>query len=194
MSDETKPKRQLLLIVLSGLALFLLISLIVRFNDHGRLIDDASSVLVGPDYEITGFDLHEYDVKGQLHYQIQATEVTHYPTNDTTELKSPHFAQQNETGAPVLGSADMGYILAKGDRVLMQGNAIIQQPKVNHSQELIARSDHFTYYPNKRTADTEAEVSFTSPGSSMTGIGMNADFNSKILNILSNVKGTHATH
>lgn len=193
MSDAPKQQRQLLLLTLSAAAMLMLITLIMRFNDQGQLLEEPNTALAGPDFQIKGFDLHQYDLKGQLSYQVTADQVFHYPSNDTTELKSPAFAQQNESGSPVVGSADLGVILSKGDTIHLRGNAVLKQTAYGRQQELIARSDYFTYYPDKHFAETEAPVSFTSPGSTMTGIGMAADFNSKILNLKAKVNGTHAT-
>lgn len=193
MTEDAKQKRQLFLLTLSGAAMLMLLALIIQFNDHGQLIEDQTSTFAGPDFQIRGFDLHEFDLQGHLHYEVTATDVIHYPSNDTTELKAPIFSQ-TEKGGPVVGSADVGVILSKGDTIRLLGNAILKQPSFGKQQEVIARSDHFTYYPNKRFAETEADVSFTSPGSTMTGTGMTADFAAKELKLQGNVKGTHATN
>lgn len=174
--------------------MLMLLTLVIQFNDHGQLVEDQTNTFAGPDFQIHGFDLHEFDLKGHLHYEVTATDVIHYPSNDTTELKAPTFAQQNENGGPLVGSADIGVILSKGDTIRLLGNAILKQPGFGKQQEVIARSDHFTYYPDKRFAETEADVSFTSPGSTMTGTGMTADFATKVLKLQGNVKGTHATN
>lgn len=194
MTDAPKQQRQLIVLTLSAAAMLMLITLIIRFNDRGQLLDDVSTNLVGPDFQIHGFDLHQYDEKGQLSYQVEAEKVIHYPSNDTTELTAPTFAQQNESGSPVMGSGDIGVILSKGDTIHLRGNALLKQTAYGKQQEIIARSDYFTYYPNRHFAETEAAVSFTSPGTTMTGLGMVADFNRKMLKLKANVKGTHATN
>jgi len=192
MSDTPQPK-QLLLIAMSLAAMVSLLALVIRFNDRGRLLDENGNAPSGPDFQVQGLDMHQYGETGELSYQVTSELVTHYPSNDTTELKSPVFTQPGQSG-PVMGSADLGVILSSGDTLHLRGNAMLKQSAQVKQPELIARSDYFTYYPDKRFAETEAAVSFTTPGSTMTGTGMTADFNQKVLKLKANVKGTHATN
>ena len=64
-----------------------------------------------PDYILNNFVTTKTDINGDLRYRLLAQEMRHFPDDDSTELKEPHFTRY-EVNKP--------YTNLKGDRVLSQ--------------------------------------------------------------------------
>ena len=127
-----------------------------------------------PDYVLSDIVLRKLDQNGQLKYTLRATDVRHYPDDDTTDLTRPNLVHQNRKDGkpPVTISADRGRLSNDNDQVDLTGNVRIYRPPSGKDQELTATTDTLTAFPDDETAFTKSPVLITQGKSWVKGVGM----------------------
>ncbi|HLQ26924.1 MAG TPA: LPS export ABC transporter periplasmic protein LptC [Acidiferrobacterales bacterium] len=79
-----------------------------------------------PDYYIENFGITAMSERGKPKYILKGTGLVHFLNEENTRIDQPYLMQYEQTGAqndaPTITTADIGWISADGNRLLMSGN------------------------------------------------------------------------
>ena len=122
--------------------------------------------------KLTDAKLRKIDQTGTLKYTLKASDIRHYPDDDTTDLLKPNVVYQYTKKPPVTISAERGHATSDGERVDLLGNVRIFRPASGKDEELTASMDELAVFPDDETAFTKSPVLITRGRSWLKGVGM----------------------
>ncbi len=128
-----------------------------------------------PDYIVTDIVLRKLDENGRLKYTLKATDVRHYPDDDTTDLLNPNVVYQYVRKPPLTISSERGHVSEDGDRIDLTGNVHLYRPPSGRDEELTARMPDLTVFPDDERAFTKSPVVITRGNSWLKGVGLKVD-------------------
>ena len=132
------------------------------------------------DYFVENFVTTKTDLNGNLRNMLAATEMRHYPDNDTTELVRPRYTQYGENKPYTQIEAQKGFVSANGEEIEFKGNVIIVRQAFEGRGEMHLKTDYLKVLPKTEYASTESEVLITQdPKTVIHGTGMIYDKNAK---------------
>lgn len=132
------------------------------------------------DYFVENFVTTKTDLNGNLRNMLAATEMRHYPDNDTTELVRPRYTQYGENKPYTQIEAQKGFVSANGEEVEFKGNVIIVRQAFEGRGEMHLKTDYLKVLPKTEYASTESDVVITQdPKTVIHGTGMIYDKNEK---------------
>ncbi|WP_133510567.1 LPS export ABC transporter periplasmic protein LptC [Candidatus Thiosymbion oneisti] len=118
-----------------------------------------------PDYTVDNFDVTRIDESGAPHRHLTATELRHYPDDDTKELEIPRLTLYVETGPPWLVRSETAWISSDDNLIRMHGEVHIDraagvgtQPVHMKTRELVVKRDEnyaHTDQPVRITSETD---------------------------------------
>jgi len=156
-------------------------------------LDLASSVLDmaatnAPDYYMEDFTTTNMDKNGVPDYKLYAIYMAHYPDNDTTEVLKPNMEIYRSGKPPLFVIADKGWLTAGNEVVLLTGNVQFTEQDANGGVVLQINTEKAQLLLNQNYAETDSYASIRSRRASITGTGMQVNFNEGKLRVLSNVR------
>lgn len=158
-----------LLLVLTGLTFWLRHATDSPQTKHdGKLRHD-------PDYIVTDAILRKIDQTGRLKYTLSATDIRHYPDDDSTDMLEPNLVHFQAKKPPVTMSAERGHISKDGEKVDLYDNVRIRRSASAQYEELTAYMPELTILPDVERAFTKRPVLMTEGKSWMKGVGMQVD-------------------
>lgn len=125
------------------------------------------------DYMLNNFYTTKMDTLGNLHYGLAATEMKHYPDDDSTVLQRPRFTQYtiNKPYAQIVGLR--GYVSSGGEEIQIVDNVKVTKPAFEGTGETQIITDKLTIYPNDEMAKTDSPVTITQfPKTEIHAVGM----------------------
>lgn len=126
-----------------------------------------------PDYIMSNFVTKQTDINGNLHFQLAAVEMRHFPDDDSTYLQRPRYTQFTLGKAPTQVEALRGVVSADGEKVELFGNVKITRPAFAGKGESTLDTDHLNIFPNKDIVRTESPVIIRqAPKTVVYGTGM----------------------
>jgi len=158
-----------LLLVLTGLTFWLRYASELPQTKHdGKLRHD-------PDYIVTDAILRKIDQTGRLKYTLSATDIRHYPDDESTDMLKPNLVHFQAKKPPVTMSAERGHISKDGEKVDLYENVRIRRSASAQYEELTAYTPELTILPDVEKAFTKSPVLITQGKSWMKGVGMQVD-------------------
>lgn len=158
-----------LLVVLTGLTFWLRYATELPQTKHdGKLRHD-------PDYIITDAILRKIDQTGRLKYTLSATDIRHYPDDESTDMLKPNLVYFQARKPPVTMSAERGHMSKDGEKVDLYDNVRIRRSASAQYEELTAYTPELTVLPDVEKAFTKSPVLITQGKSWMKGVGMQVD-------------------
>ena len=128
-----------------------------------------------PDYIITDATMRKIDQTGTLKYTLKATEIRHFPDDDSTEMRLPRLVYLHPQKPTTSMSADFGLMSKDGEQVDLTGNVHIHRAASPTDAEVVAITPTLTILPDDEKAFTKSPVLITKGQSWMKGIGMKVD-------------------
>ena len=126
-----------------------------------------------PDYIMSNFVTKQTDINGNLHFQLAAVEMRHFPDDDSTYLQRPRYTQFTIGKAPTQVEALRGIVSADGEKVELFGNVKITRPAFAGKGESTLDTDHLNIFPNQDIVRTESPVIIRqAPKTVVYGTGM----------------------
>jgi lipopolysaccharide export system protein LptC len=158
-----------LLLVLTGLTFWLRYATeLPQTKYDGKLRHD-------PDYIITDAILRKIDQTGRLKYTLSATDIRHYPDDESTDMLKPNLVNLQVKKPPVTLSAERGHMSKDGEKVDLYDNVRIRRSASAQYEELTAYTPELTVLPDVEKAFTKSPVLITQGKSWMKGVGMQVD-------------------
>jgi len=173
------------LILLIGASLSICLMLI---RDHkiteNKTPNGVNAFMTNPFYK-------DYNKKGQIHSQLQATRMQHYFGQDTSIFTNPKILIYTDERIPWHITSEYGRSQQGTQKVFLYENVKLFQPQLpNHPKTTILTSE-LTIYPNRSFAKSDKKVKIKQPGTVVNGKGITADFKTSIFTLVSNSRGIY---
>ena len=125
-----------------------------------------------PDYIVDQPHLRKLDQSGDLQYILNATEIRHFPDNDTTDMTQPTFVHLQPQQASVTMSAARAHLSQDGQLLELYDNVQIRRAATPKQAEMLATMPDLTVRLNDESAFTHSPVLITQGTSWLKGVGM----------------------
>ena len=144
-----------------------------------------------PDYTADNFVVTRIGPDGAVRYRLTARRMQHYPDDDTTDLDSPKIVNFRDSGVTMTATSKTAKLSSNADDVYLQDDVrLTRAPYAEHS-ELNMTTSWLHVVPDKGTANTNRPVRIQDANTLITSDGLEFDNNTRILNLLSNVRGRY---
>lgn len=143
------------------------------------------------DYSFTGLAVSEMDPKGDLLHTLSAEQLYHYPQQELSILARPQFAFYSDSTKTWDIVAEKGTVEEADHSVLFSGDVQIEYAGEVPDQGFKLYTEELRVWPDDRRAETDHAVKIVQQSGEIDSIGMKAEFDSRRLDLLSNVRGTY---
>jgi lipopolysaccharide export system protein LptC len=141
------------------------------------------------DYRLHNFVTTQSDANGKLRYVLAATEMTHYPDDDSTVLQRPKFTQFAADKPYTQIQGLRGYISSDGETVEFVDNVKVIRQATEEKGQMQLLTEKLTIEPNKDLATTQSPVTITqAPKTKVTAVGMIFDKKNQTMTLLDKVR------
>ncbi len=142
-----------------------------------------------PDYTMHNFVTTQTDALGQLRYILAATEMLHYPDDDSTVLQRPRFTQYTVNKPYTQIEGLRGYISSNGEEVELVDNVKVVRQAFEGKGEMQVLTEKLWIFPKKDLVKTNAPVTIKqAPKTVITAVGMIYDKKAQTVTLLDRVK------
>ena len=143
-----------------------------------------------PDYVVENLAATSFGLDGKRRYTLNAVRVTHYPDDDTTHLDEARLLEFSPV-APVTVTARTALISSNGEEVFLHDDVkVVRAAYANHSA-LTLETNYLHAIPDNDFAQTDQPVKIYDADTVVTGVGLEFNNATRIVKILSNVRGTY---
>ena len=153
--------------------------------------------MVGPprsSYTLDNFTMHAFDKNGSLGFSMTAPHLARREGNDSLYINAPKYTFNATDGSVWYGTSQYAWVSSDSNLVKLIGKVDMHRPsKGKISEAEIHTADATVWTQDKRMASAAPSV-IQEPGSILRGVGMKADFNTRTLELLSDVHATLAPH
>ncbi|ABE48410.1 LPS export ABC transporter periplasmic protein LptC [Methylobacillus flagellatus] len=126
-----------------------------------------------PDYILNNFVTTKTDATGSISHILKASEMRHYPDDDTTELENPHFTQFGVGRPATTIEGKRGYVSSDGAVVEFRDNVRVVRPAFGDRPEMTLTTEYLRVEPDREVASTDQPVVITQgPKSVVRAVGM----------------------
>ena len=154
---------------------------------QGPKIDGSSRH--DPDYTMHNFVSTQTDASGRLRYILAASEMLHYPDDDSTVLHRPRFTQY-ATNKPYTQIEGLrGYVSANGSEIELVDEVKVTRQAFGDKGEMQVLTEKLLILPDQDIAKTDANVIIKqAPKTVIRAKGMIFDKKKQTVRLLSRVK------
>lgn len=142
-----------------------------------------------PDYIVSNFVTTQTDANGDLRYKLAATEMKHFPDNDTTNLLNPRYTQfaVNKPYTQVEGVR--GYVSSNGEVVEIVDKVLVTRQAFADKGEMTLETDYLNIRPNDELVQTTSPVVIRqAPKTVIYATGMIYDKKQQTVTLLNKVR------
>jgi lipopolysaccharide export system protein LptC len=122
-----------------------------------------------PDFWVDEFILRRYDLDGSIQHTLQATRMTHFPDDDSTEVDEPRVAYFRDRTTTTL-TARLAWLDKDGQHVRLQDDVRVIRTDPDGTATIID-TNLLNVTPDDEYAQTDAPVTITQGRSVMHGAG-----------------------
>lgn len=153
--------------------------------------------IVGPpraSYELDNFTLHSFAQDGKLAFTMTAPHLARREGNDSLYINAPKYTFNATDGSVWHGTSQYAWVSSDNNLVKLIGKVDIQRPPLGKISEAEIHTADATVWTQDKRMATAAPSVIQEPGSILRGVGMKADFDTRSLELLSDVHGTLTPH
>lgn len=144
-----------------------------------------------PDYWVENFTATRMGPDGTPLHVLVSGKMTHYPDDDSTYLTTPHLTHYAKGQPPVHIEALKGQISRDGEHAYFSGDVKVKREAAQGNSELDMTTSFLHIVPDREFAETDREVTIRDATTRVTGTGMELNSKTRIIKLLSRVKGQH---
>lgn len=145
-------------------------------------------------YELDDFTLRALGKNGKLAFSMTAPHLARREGNDSLYVNAPEYRFVASDGSIWNGTSQYAWISSDNDVVKLIGKVDMHRPPAGAIRAAeIHTADATVWTQEKRMASAAPSV-IQEPGSILRGTGMKADFDTRTLELLSDVHATLAPH
>ncbi|HYG05583.1 MAG TPA: LPS export ABC transporter periplasmic protein LptC [Stenotrophomonas sp.] len=141
------------------------------------------------DYVLHDFELISLDKdSGKEAITLRAPEAHRNRADQTMDITTPLFLLPDQQGLPWTLRARTGWVSAKADELRLRGDVAGDSPAAPGVVPTTFRTTALDVFPQQHLARTAERVTMTRPGLSQTGVGFEANLQTRQYKLLSQVK------
>ena len=142
-----------------------------------------------PDYTMNNFVTTQTDITGKLRYVLAASEMVHYPDDDSTVLQRPRFTQYTVNKPYTQIEGLRGYVSSNGEEVELVDNVKVVRQAFENKGEMQVLTEKLIILPNQDLVKTDSPVVITqAPKTVIHATGMIYDKKNQTVKLLKRVK------
>ncbi len=142
-----------------------------------------------PDYTMNNFVNTQTDVTGKLRYVLAASQMVHYPDDDSTTLQRPRFTQYTTDKPYTQIEGLRGYISSNGEQVELVDNVKVVRQAFEGKGEMQILTEKLYILPDQDLVKTDSPVVIKqAPRTIIHATGMVYDKKNKTVKLLKGVK------
>ncbi len=111
-----------------------------------------------PDYSMTNFVTTQTDATGKLRYVMAATEMMHFPDDDSTTLQRPRFTQYTVDKPYTRIEGLRGYISNNGEEIQVVDNVKVTREAFEGKGEMQVLTEKLFILPSQDLVKTDSPV------------------------------------
>ena len=142
-----------------------------------------------PDFIVDRVVLTQFDEHGQARYRLFADRLSYFNENDDLELARPRLVSLLPDQPPMQATSERARVTNAGERVLMQGEVLLQRAADGSRPALTIRTERMTAIPELERFSTDVPVRIDYGDSWLTGAAMEYDNLTRVLNISGDLRG-----
>jgi lipopolysaccharide export system protein LptC len=149
--------------------------------------------MVGPprsSYELDDFTLHAFGEDGKLAFTMTAPHLARREGNDSLYVNAPKYFFVANDGSTWDGTSQYAWISSDNNTVKLIGKVDMRRPPTGKVSEAEIHTADATVWTQDKRMATAAPSVIREPGSILRGVGMKADFDTRSLDLLSDVHAT----
>lgn len=144
-----------------------------------------------PDTIVENFQIHRFDINGQLKYRLTAPYLTHYPDDDSSDLNSPTLVSFRPNSPAMTILSQHAKVTSKGEMAYLFDGVRATRAATDGRAEMNANMPDLTVDLKKGIAFTDSPVEITQGQSWVKGVGATLDDNTSTLVLQSQVTGLY---
>jgi lipopolysaccharide export system protein LptC len=179
-------------IIKSALALItglMLLSLYLITKPDNHLSLSAAELASTPDIIVEHMHVVEFTQEGDIRSILTTPLLKHYPFNDRSELQSPQVTVFQEQQAPWEITADFGQSDEGAAQITLYDNVRLYQAAQDTQKTTTITTSKLIYHPALQLAQTDRPIELRQPGMLVESVGMFADLDAQVIELLHQVRG-----
>ncbi len=146
-----------------------------------------------PDYIVENFSATRIGPDGIPQYTLSARRMVHYPDDDTTFLEAPKLVNFAKSGATLTATSKTAMLSSDGEHAYLTDDVRLIRSAYANKDELKVETSYLHVIPNQDIAKTDKPVQISDTNTRITSVGLEFNNQTRILKLLSNVRGTYET-
>lgn len=146
-----------------------------------------ASAYNSPDYYMEDFKTLAMDEAGNPRYKLEAIYMAHYSQNDATEVLNPRMQFYRDQQPPLNVTANKGWLTADNEVVLLDGDVKFVETNEQGEHNIQIHTQKARLLINQNYAETDEFARIITRRTTITGTGMQVNFNQGKLTVLSDV-------
>jgi len=200
MSSRDRPRNTRGLGVLVPLVILLMLVTLTTWLNRTveRAVPMAQRTIThDPDYTVQNFTVVRLSDIGETRYSLTATQLIHYPDDDTSHLVKPLLKQLQPGKPETRVRADRGLTTAQGEEVRLYDNVEIfragekKTASKDATEDLRVTTSYLRARPDDDQADTPAQVVIENGTSTLIGTGAEFDNRYRKMRLHSAVRASY---
>ncbi len=142
-----------------------------------------------PDYVMSNFVTTQTYPNGNLRYKLAATEMRHFPDDDSTELYRPRYTQFAVGKPYTQAEGQRGYVSTDGEEVELVDHVKVTRQAFAGKGEMTVETDYLKIRPNDERVTTQSPVVIRqAPKTVIYATGMVYDKKAQTVTLLKRVR------
>ena len=142
-----------------------------------------------PDYTMNNFVNSQTDLSGKLSFVLAASEMLHYPDDDSTVLQRPRFTQYTVDKPYTRIEGLRGYVSSNGEQITLVDNVKVTRQAFAGKGKMQIVTEKLVIFPKQDIAKTDAPVVITqAPNTVIRATGMIFDKKHQTVQLFKRVK------
>ncbi len=144
-----------------------------------------------PDYIVENFSATHIGHDGVPRYTLSARRMVHYPDDDTTFLETPKLVNFGKAGVTLTVTSKNAMLSSDGENAYLTDDVRLIRSAYADKDELKVETSYLHVIPNQDIAKTDKPVQISDLHTRITSVGLEFNNQTRILKLLSNVRGTY---
>ncbi|MET0936363.1 MAG: LPS export ABC transporter periplasmic protein LptC [Luteibacter sp.] len=151
---------------------------------------------VGPPrsgYVLTNFNLDSYNDLGQPAFKLIAPHLERREGDESLYINAPDFvlpSTKDASAPPWKGHSQYGWVNKDGSLLKLQGTVHMDRPPFGTTQAASIDTSEVTAWPKENRLETDQAARIVQGTSTMDGVGMRANLDTKHMELLDDVHST----
>ena len=153
----------------------------------------GTAEMTGPtrsDYVLYDYEIVSLDSQGKESFTLHGPRLQRDPGVKSMTLDTPRFQVPDRNGAYWNVRAQRGRVPDDGKQLQLRGQVVATSPAQVTPPTRI-ETEQLNLFPSENRATSTVEVKVARPGLTMRGLGMQADFQSQQVTLLSQVRARY---